>query len=107
MLGNSPFWRNPMWNIGSGVVKGKGWMEKTIYTREYSVLLGILKEAREQAGMTQVQLADKLSQSQSFVSKFERGDRRIDLIQLRTICQILGLSLGEFVERMEREITRT
>jgi len=81
-------------------------MEKTIYTREYAELLHLLRQAREQAGMTQVQLAEMLRQSQSFVSKFERGDRRIDVIQLRTICQILGLSLAEFVERLEREITK-
>jgi transcriptional regulator with XRE-family HTH domain len=81
-------------------------MEKTIYSREYCVLLRLLRQAREQAGMTQVQLAKKLRQSQSFVSKFERGDRRIDLVQLRTICQVLGVSLREFVEQLEREITR-
>ena len=86
--------------------KGKGRMEKTIYTREYAVLLRILKEAREKAEMTQVQLAEKLSQSQSFVSKFERGDRRIDVIQLRTICQVIGVSMHDFVQRLEQEIAK-
>lgn len=80
-------------------------MEKTIYTHEYAAVLRLLREAREQAGMTQTQLAAKLRQSQSFVSKLERGDRRVDIVQLRTICQSLGLRLQEFVERLERELT--
>jgi transcriptional regulator with XRE-family HTH domain len=79
-------------------------MEKTIYTREYATVLRLLREAREQAGVTQVQLAEKLHQTQSFVSKIERGDRRLDIIQLRAICQVLGLTLPAFVERLEREI---
>lgn len=79
-------------------------MEKSIYTREYAALTRLLGEAREDAGITQVELAEKLGQSQSFVSKFERGERRLDLIQLRTVCQTLGLTLPEFVERLEREL---
>jgi transcriptional regulator with XRE-family HTH domain len=80
-------------------------MEKTIYTGEYAVLLRLLRETREQAEMTQVELAEKLQQSQSFVSKFERGDRRIDVVQLRTICQVLGVTLGQFIERFESELS--
>jgi transcriptional regulator with XRE-family HTH domain len=79
-------------------------MEKTIYTREYEIVLQLLKEARESAGITQVQLAKKLKQSQSFVSKIERGDRRIDIVQLRTICGIFGMTLQEFVTRLEKEL---
>ena len=54
-------------------------MEKSIHTREYAVLLRLLKQAREAAGLTQVQVARRLKQSQSFVTKMERGgppDRR-------------------------------
>src|SRR6202044_724287 len=83
--------------------RGRVWMEKSIYTRDYAVLLRLLKEARESAGITQNQLAKKLKQSQSFVSKMERGDRRIDIVQLRTICRIFGWTLSEFVERLEEE----
>ena len=79
-------------------------MEKSIYTREYAVILRMLKEARESAGITQVQLANKLKLSQSFVTKMERGDRRIDVVQLRTICRIYGITLVEFVRQMEKEL---
>ncbi len=76
-------------------------MEKSIYSRDYAVVLRLLKEARKRAGMTQVEFAKRLQQSQSFVSKVERGDRRLDIVQLRTICHILGQTLPEFVERLE------
>ena len=79
-------------------------MEKSIYTREYAVVLRLLKEARERVGLTQVQLAKTLKQSQSFVSKIERGDRRIDILQLRTLCQIYGTTLSDFVNLLEKEL---
>ncbi len=81
-------------------------MEKSIYTREYGVLLRLIREAREQAGITQVELAKKLKQSQSFVSKCERGECRLDVIQLKTICQALGVSLSDFVNRLEGELRK-
>src|ERR1044071_3504475 len=86
--------------------KGKGSMDKSIYTREYGAVLRLLRQARIEAGVTQVELAKKLRQTQSFVSKIEVGDRRLDIIQLRTICLALGISLGEFVSRIEREISK-
>ena len=79
-------------------------MEKTIWTREYEVLLRLLREERERAGLTQVELAEKLGQSQSFVSKAERGDRRLDVIQVRTILGVLGAGLTDFVRRLEHEL---
>jgi transcriptional regulator with XRE-family HTH domain len=79
-------------------------MDKSIYTREYAIVLRLMKQAREQAGITQVELAKRLKQSQSFVSKMERGDRRIDIVQLRTICQIYGLALSKFVDRLEEAL---
>ena len=79
-------------------------MEKSIYTREYEVLIRLLRETREQANVTQVELARRLKQTQSFVSKIELGDRRLDLVQLRTILTALGTSLGEFVTRFEEAL---
>ena len=79
-------------------------MDKSIYTDEYAVLLALLREARRAAGLSQVQLAERLGQSQSFVSKAEKGDRRLDVIQLRTICQALGATLPEFVARLEERL---
>lgn len=80
-------------------------MEKSIHTREYAALLRLLRQAREAAGLTQVQVAKKLKQSQSFVTKMERGDRRLDVVQLRTVCRLYGTTLQEFVARLEMELT--
>ncbi len=82
-------------------------MEKSIYSREYAIVLRLLRQTREDAGMTQLELARRLGHSQSFVTKMERGDRRIDIIQLRTICRILGSTLLLFTKRLERELSRT
>ena len=81
-------------------------MDKSIYTDEYAVLLEVLREARQEAGLTQVQLAQALQQSQSFVSKVEVGERRLDLIQLRTICHALGTTLPVFVTRLEARLAQ-
>ncbi len=77
-------------------------MEKTVFTQEYGVLLDVLKRTRRRAGITQIELAKKLCESQSFVSKFERGARRLDIIELRTICQLLGTTLPDFVKELEK-----
>lgn len=79
-------------------------MEKSIYTDEYGVLLALLRATRQSAGITQVQLAKKIGQSQGFLSKIEIGDRRLDVIQLRTICHALGTTLPEFVTNLEQRL---
>ena len=79
-------------------------MDKSIHTTEYAAIVALLREAREAAGLSQVELAKQLRQSQSFVSKMESGDRRLDLVQLRTVCTALGLTLPEFVSRFEERL---
>jgi len=79
-------------------------MEKTVFTPEYGVLLDVLKRTRRKAGVTQVELAEKLGESQSFVSKIERGARRLDVMELRLICQLLGMTLLEFVNELEKDL---
>ena len=77
-------------------------MRKSIYTREQQRLVDLLRTIREEAGLTQVQLAKKLRRPQSFVSRFESGQRRVDLVELKAICEALGTSLLDFVGRFER-----
>ena len=81
-------------------------MDKTIYTREYAVLLALLRSMREESGVTQVELAKKLGVNQSTYSKLERGERRLDLIQVRTIGRLIGVSLVDFVKELEKEIRK-
>jgi transcriptional regulator with XRE-family HTH domain len=79
-------------------------MEKSIHSARYVVFLKVLREARERAGLTQVQLARKIGETQTFVSKCERGERRVDVIELRAFCQAFGLNLKQFVAALERAI---
>lgn len=81
-------------------------MEKSIHSAHYAVFLKLLKKAREDAGLTQTQLARKIRETQTFVSKCERGERRIDVVELQTFCRALGVSLGRFVAALERAISR-
>ena len=76
-------------------------MEKTIYAAEYSAFIKKLKAVREEAGISQELLAEKLGSTQTWVSKCERGDRRLDIIELKNWCEALGLSLSEFVQELE------
>lgn len=77
-------------------------MPKTIFSAGQEKLQRLLKSAREDAGLTQVALAKELKRPQSYVSKFECGERRLDLVELREICEALGISLVDFVKRFER-----
>lgn len=66
-------------------------------------LLGLLRQLRLEAGLRQADLAGKLQQPQSFVSKYESGERRLDLLEIEQICDALGLSLRDFLKRWNGE----
>jgi transcriptional regulator with XRE-family HTH domain len=79
-------------------------MEKSIFSSEQDTLQQLLRQIRLGAGLRQIDLAKKLGQPQSFVSKFESGERRLDLLELRQVCRAVGLSLAEFSERFEKAL---
>ena len=81
-------------------------MEKSIHSTSYATFLEELRKLRQRAGLTQAQLADRIGETQTFVSKCERGERRIDVIELRTICAVCGVGLKEFVSALERILDR-
>ena len=80
-------------------------MKKSVYTREYAVLVQTLREVRHEAGVTQVELAKRVGQTQSFVSKCEKGNCRLDVVQLRAFCQALGTTLPALIAKFERRLT--
>lgn len=59
------------------------------------------------SGLRQEDLADKLDEPQSFVSKIESGERRIDLVELNDICEALGSNLEEFVQEFKKVLNDT
>jgi transcriptional regulator with XRE-family HTH domain len=64
-----------------------------------SRLAALLRQVRLNANLTQSQLAEKIGQTQSYVSKYENGEQRLDLIELETVCTAAGISLSDFVGR--------
>ncbi len=81
-------------------------MEKSIATKDYRLFLRRLRDARRIAGMTQVELASRLGEPQSFISKYERGERRLDLLEVRAICDAMGVSFVDFVSDLDQAIGR-
>jgi transcriptional regulator with XRE-family HTH domain len=79
-------------------------MARTTYTAETRVLATLLRSVREQAGLRQVDLAEALGRSQSWVSDYEAGQRRLDLVELRSICGACGITLRQFVNRFEKAL---
>jgi transcriptional regulator with XRE-family HTH domain len=73
-------------------------------SKEERVLRTLLSNLRSEANLRQVDLADRLGKPQSFVSKYESGERRLDLIELREICRVLDITLSDFVKRFESEL---
>lgn len=76
-------------------------------TQQREKLLLFLREVRQKTGIRQVELAKKLGAQQSFVSKYEGGSRRLDILELRQICQVLGIPLGDFIRQMEERLDET
>ncbi|HEV56671.1 MAG TPA: XRE family transcriptional regulator [Phycisphaerales bacterium] len=67
----------------------------------YDILRTLLRQYRRKAKFSQAELARRLSRPQSFVSKYESGERRLDLIEIAQICDALGQSLADFVAAFE------
>lgn len=82
-------------------------MAKSIFTKEYALFLYCLRKSRKAAGLTQEEVAERLKQTQSFVSKCERGERRIDVVELRAFCYAIGTSLNDFIQQLEIAIEQT
>lgn len=79
-------------------------MSKTIYRFEHDVLLSLLKKHRKKAGLTQVECSKALERPQSFMSDVETGSRRLDVVQLRDLCKVLGIDLQDFIAEFEKSL---
>ncbi len=72
-------------------------MGKTIYRKDYEKVIGKLREARLEAGMSQVDVAKAMNRPQSYLSKVECGDQRIDIIELKILANIYKKSINYFL----------
>ena len=73
---------------------------KSLRTPAHKRLIALLVAAREKAGFTQQQLADRLGKPQSFVAKYEGGERRIDVIEFLTIANTLEFDPARAVREL-------
>lgn len=62
-------------------------------------LILLLKQVRLDAGLTQIELGEILGQTQSYVSKYESGEQRLDLMEIEAICLAVGTPLIQFIEK--------
>lgn len=65
-------------------------MPKTIWTERHGKLRALLIQARKTCGMTQADVAQRLGRPQSFVAKYERGERRVDVVEFLDLASIMG-----------------
>ncbi len=63
-------------------------MSRIIYTKEYKEIIKRLTKARKKASFTQKEVADKLGKPQSYISKIESGERRLDVLELKKFANI-------------------
>jgi transcriptional regulator with XRE-family HTH domain len=82
-------------------------MGKSTFSREYKVFCEALREAREEAGFTQEEIAACLRRPQSYISKYESGERRLDVIEFLRIVKVLKLDACEILRTIKKKCGRT
>ena len=81
-----------------------GRVPSSLHTRDYDRFRSLLIAARKKAGLSQAELAKRLAKPQSFVSKFERGERRLDVVEFKAIAEALSVDALRFLRRFYRSI---
>jgi transcriptional regulator with XRE-family HTH domain len=77
-------------------------MTKSLYTGRHERLCKLLIEAREKRGLTQIDVSKKLGRPQSFVSKYENGERRLDVIEFLEVADALGIEPSRFINQLRK-----
>ena len=80
-------------------------VKKNIRLDQQKKLLVLLRGVRVEAGVTQSELASRLARDQTFVSKYESGERRLDILELREVCQAIGTDFVTFVRKLDRDLS--
>ncbi len=73
-------------------------MQKSQHTQKYGRLLKALRQAREDAGLTQLDVAERLGVYASYVSKCESGERRIDVVELAEFCRVYDVAIIDLLK---------
>lgn len=81
-------------------------MPRSLFSAPYGELLSLLVSARREAGLRQVDLAERLGKPQSFVSKIERGERRLDVVELIVVARAIGVDEIGFLRTVARAVPK-
>lgn len=79
-------------------------MRKSVHSEDLKAFCKVMAEARDKAGLTQQKLADRLKRPQSFVAKYEGGERRIDVLEFITIARAMGADPARLLKVLLRRI---
>lgn len=79
-------------------------VKKKVYIAQRTRLITLLREMRLESGLTQTELAVRIEKDQAYVSRYESGQRRLDVLETREICRALGISLEEFARKLENAL---
>jgi hypothetical protein len=79
-------------------------VKKNIRLDQHKQLLVLLRGIRVDAGLTQSELASRLARDQTFVSKYESGERRLDVLELREVCQATGTDFVMFIRKLNKDL---
>lgn len=78
-------------------------MTKSVFSDRYVLFLALIVRARTEAGLTQSELASRLAKPQSYISKVERGERRIDVIEFIDLADALGIEPSETIHSLSKK----
>lgn len=81
-------------------------MAKSQHSPEYEHLRAMLRDARKKKKITQAEIAERLAKPQSYVAKYEIGERRLDLIELIAVLEILDIKAAVFVSNLQRAMRK-
>ena len=103
---NNLIWTIPIRNLSSKLLRCKAVYGKIRVHVRIPHSLHVAARKRQGANLTQIDLAKLLKETQSYVSKVERGDRRLDLVQLKQFCKAINVPFVQFVQEFDRLTSR-
>ena len=102
---SNPFWVYPTLGLDLWASPRNGKLvTKSVFSPQYDRLRKMLVESRKAAGLTQEALAERLKRIQSFVSKYERGERRLDVIEFLEVANAVGVDPHAFIRKLTGEV---
>ena len=81
-------------------------MPSSLHSHRYQIFRNLIVSARKVSGLTQVQIAERLGKPQSFISKYERGERRLDFPEFIELADVLEIDVVDFVNRYQSEVAQ-